>query len=148
MTRREVVSTLSTMTLATAAAAQSQPKPRKGRLKQCVTRGVFGKGMALEDMCRNAAEKGVVGFDLIGPNDFPLLKKYGLIPTMVPGAMTLTGGVNHKEDHPAAEKLMRELLDKSAEAGAPNVIALSGNRRGIADQEGMDNVVAFLSKVK
>ena len=146
MTRREW---LTAMTATAAATPQeTKPVPRKGRLKQCVTRGVFGKGMPLEDMCRHAARLGVVGFDLIGPQDFPLLKKHGLIPTMVPGAMTLTGGCNHKEDHPAVERAMRELIDKAAEAGAPNVIALSGNRRGISDQEGMDNVVAFLSRVK
>ena len=146
MTRRELLVGLSAA--AATAAPQGQVTPRKGRLKQCVTRGVFGRGMPLEDMCRHAARLGVVGFDLIGPADFPLLKKYGLIPTMVPGAMTLTGGCNRKEDHPAAEKLMRGLLDQSAAAGAPNVIALSGNRRGMPDLEGQDNVVAFLSKVK
>jgi hydroxypyruvate isomerase len=46
------------------------------------------------------------------------------------------------------EKALRELIDPAAAAGAPNVIALSGNRRGISDQEGMDNVVALLARVK
>jgi len=146
MTRR---TWLAALAAASAAAPQElKPTPRKGRLKQCVTRGVFGRNMPFEEMCRHAARLGVVGFDLIGPEDFPVLKKYGLIPTMVPGAMTLTGGFNHKEDHPAVEKALRELIDNAAAAGAPNVIALSGNRRGISDQEGMDNVVALLSRVK
>jgi hydroxypyruvate isomerase len=146
MTRR---TWLAALAAASAAAPQElKPTPRKGRLKQCVTRGVFGRNMPFDEMCRHAARLGVVGFDLIGPEDFPVLKKYGLIPTMVPGAMTLTGGFNHKEDHPAVEKALRELIDKAAAAGAPNVIALSGNRRGISDQEGMDNVVALLSRVK
>ncbi len=146
MTRREW---MAAMTAAgTAAAQEIKPTPRQGRLKQAVTRGVFGKGMALEDMCRHAARLGVVGFDLIGPKDFPLLKKYGLVPSMVPGAMTLTGGCNRKEDHPTVEKAMHELLDQAAAAGAPNVIALSGNRRGMPDEEGMANVVAFLNSVK
>ncbi|MBI1791125.1 MAG: TIM barrel protein [Acidobacteria bacterium] len=146
MTRREALSVGAA--LAAGPALAQERTVRKGRLKQCVTRGVFGRGMPLEDMCRNASRLGCVGFDLIGPNDFPLLKKYGLLPTMVPGAMTLQGGCNHTESHSAAEKAMRELIDQSAAAGAPNVIALSGNRRGIADAEGMDNVVAFLNKVK
>ncbi len=145
MTRRQWFGTLATTA---AAVAQVRPTPRKGRLKQCVTRGVFGKGMPLEDMCRHASRLGVVGFDLIGPQDFPLLQKYGLIPTMVPGGMTLTGGCNHKEDHSAVEKATRPLIDQAAAAGAPNFIILSGNRRGIPDQEGMDNVVEFLNKVK
>ncbi len=144
MTRRTWIAAAASAALA----QDTRPTPRKGRLKQCVTRGVFGRGMPLEDMCRHAARLGCVGFDLIGPQDFPLLKKYGLIPTMVPGAMTLTGGCNHKEDHPAVEKAMRPLIDQAAAAGAPNVIVLSGNRRGISDQEGMDNVVAFLNRVK
>ena len=40
-----------------AAAAQTAPAPSgTGRLKQCVTRGVFGQGMQFEDMCRMAAD--------------------------------------------------------------------------------------------
>ena len=145
MTRREL---LGAVAAASAAVPKVNAVPLKGRLKQCVTRGVFGRQMALEEMCRHASQLGVVGFDLIGPDDFPTLKKYGLIPTMVPGAMTLTGGFNHKEDHPAVEKALRALIDQAAAAGAPNVIALAGNRRGISEQEGMDNVVVLLSRVK
>jgi hydroxypyruvate isomerase len=141
MTRRTLVSAL-------AAAGAARPAPRKGRLRQTVTRGVFGRGMPLEEMCGHAARLGAVGFDLIGPADFPILQKHGLIPTMAPGAMTLAGGCNHREDHPVAERAMHELIDQTASVRAPNVIALSGNRRGIPDQEGMDNVVAFLNKVK
>jgi len=147
MTRRTLLSALS-LAAAPASAQQAQPARRKGRLKQSVCPGVFGKGVALEDMCRHAARMGIWGIDLMRPEQFPVLKKHGLIPTMASGAMTLAGGCNRKEDHPAVEKAMRELIDKSAEAGAPNVIALSGNRRGMADQEGMDNVVAFLTSVK
>jgi hydroxypyruvate isomerase len=139
---------LAVSALASAAAAQGQVAPRKGRLKQGVTRGVFGRGMALEEACRHCARLGVVGFDLVGPADFPTLKKFGLIPTMVSGAMTLTGGINHKEDHDAVEKAIRPLIDQAAAAGAPNLIALSGNRRGLSDAEGMDNVVAFFNRVK
>ena len=61
------------------------PPQRKGRIKQGVTRGVFGRGAALEDSCREAARLGIKGFDLIGPSDWPTLKKYGLVPSMYPG---------------------------------------------------------------
>src|SRR5678809_1110256 len=57
---------------------------RKGRLKQAVTRGVFARNMSLEDCCREAARLGCKGFDLIGPDDWPTLKKYGLVPSMYP----------------------------------------------------------------
>jgi hydroxypyruvate isomerase len=36
--------------------------------------------MPLEDACREAARLGCKGFDLIGPGDWPVLRKYGLGP--------------------------------------------------------------------
>ena len=121
----------------------------KGRLKQCVTGGVFGRGRALEDNARDAAKAGAVGFDLIGPKDWPVLKKYGLIPTMVPGfGGTIPDALNRKENHAALEKSMHEGIDLCAAEGAPNLITFSGNRKGMADAEGADNCVEFLNKIK
>jgi hydroxypyruvate isomerase len=145
MTRRDFVPTLAGLG---AIAAPAQAAQLKGRIKQGVTRGCFGKGMSFEDMCRNTANLGLKGFDLVGPETFPTLKKYGLVPTMLPGGMTLAGGCNRKEDHAGLIPKTTAMIAAAAEAGAPNVIALSGNRRGIPDQEGMDNVVAFLNQVK
>jgi hydroxypyruvate isomerase len=146
MQRREF---LSLAAATPAALAQSGGKvTRKGRIKQGVCGGVFGRGMAFEEQCREAARLGAQCFDLRRPEEFPILKKYGLVPTVVAGAMTLTGGCNRKEDHPEVEKKMHQLLDQTAAAGGHSVIALSGNRRGMTDEEGLDNVVAFLNKVK
>ena len=146
MTRRHL---LATSAAALPAAAQTEPKvARKGRLKQAVTRGCFGRGMAFEDMCRHAARLGATGFDLIGEKDWPTLKKYGLIPTMAPGAGTIAEALNRKENHERLEADMHSNLDKAAANGVPNVITFSGNRRGMGDQEATDNCVAFLNKVK
>ncbi len=147
MTRRGFVPTLAGLG-AFAASAPVQAAPLKGRIKQGVTRGCFGKGMSFEDMCKNAARLGVKGFDLVGPETFPTLKRYGLVPSMVPGGMTLAGGCNRKEDHAQLLPKMIASIEAAVKAGAPNVIALSGNRRGMSDQEGMENVVAFLNQVK
>ena len=79
MLRRDFLPAL----VAPAALAQTpQPAPRKGRIKQGVTRGVFARGMSMEDCCREAARSGIKGFDLIGPQDWPTLKKFGLTPSM------------------------------------------------------------------
>ncbi len=131
-----------------ASALPAQTVQRKGRIKQSVTRGVFGRGKALEECCQIAQRLGVKGFDLIGPNDFPLLKKYGLVPSMVPGGSSIRDGINRKEFHDGIEKRMRDAIDATAEAGGPNVIVLSGERRGMSDQEGADNCVLFLNKIK
>lgn len=123
--------------------------PRKGRLKQCVTGGCFGRGkFTFEEQVREAAKAGAVGFDLRGPQDFEILKKYGLIPSMIPGGSTIPDGVNDKAFHDGIEKRMREAIDAAAGAGAPNVIALAGNRKGRSDEEGLVNSVIFFNRIK
>jgi hydroxypyruvate isomerase len=134
----------------TAAAQDAVPPARKSRLKLGVTRGVFrNSGLSFEDMCKEAVKAGATGFDLVGTQDFPTLKKYGLIPTMVPGGGgTLPDALVRKENHDRVEKDMHAIIDICAAVGAPNLITFSGNRRGMADSEGMDNCVLFLNKVK
>jgi hydroxypyruvate isomerase len=139
-----------------AALAQTPPPaPRKGRVKQGVTRGVFARSMSMEDCCRAAAQAGIKGFDLIGPQDWPTLKKYGLTPSMYPPGPggTIPNALNRKENHERLEASMHAALDESAANGVPNVITFSGNRMGadhiaMDDREGADNCVAFLNKIK
>jgi hydroxypyruvate isomerase len=136
--------------LPVAAAAQSNPVARTGRLKQCVTRGVFDRAMPFEETCRHAARLGCKGYDLIGPDDWPMLQKYGLAPTMYPSGAggTIPNALNRKENHDRIEKSMRAAIDQCAAIGAPNVITFSGNRGGMPDAEGADNCVAFFNRVK
>src|SRR5215467_5820062 len=146
MRRRDFIPALA----APLALAQTpEPVKRKGRIKQGVTRGVFARGMSLDDCCREAAKLGIKGFDLIGPQDWPTLKKYGLVPSMYPGpGGTIPDALNRKENHERLEKSMRAGIDEAAANGVPNVITFSGNRRGMDDREGADNCVEFLNKVK
>ena len=73
--RRRELGALVTAGLAARALAQAPASPprqpsegeRKGRLKQSVTAGVFGRGMPFEATCREAARLGVRGYDLVGP---------------------------------------------------------------------------------
>jgi hydroxypyruvate isomerase len=125
------------------------PAPRKGRLKQGVTRGVFGRGVSLEDCCTRAASLGIQGFDLVTPDDWPTVKKHGLVPSMASGGGgTIPNALNRTENHARIEASMRDMIDKAAASGAPNLITFSGNRAGMSDAEGADNCVAFLNRVK
>jgi hydroxypyruvate isomerase len=151
MTRRSFLPAAGGSALALAGAAGAAPAPaRKGRLKQAVTRGVFGPKISkdLEECCKMAAEFGIKGFDLIGPQDWPTLKKYGLLPTMVPGGTSIPEGTNRIENHAKMVPAMREAIEKAASVGAPNVIALSGARKGLPDEKGIENSVIFLNQVK
>jgi hydroxypyruvate isomerase len=145
MRRRDLLPALA----ASAVAAQTVTE-RKGRLKQCVTRGVFARSMSFEETCRVAAEMGCKGYDLIGPAEWPILKKYGLIPTMYPPGPggTIADGINRKEDHPRLEKAMHGAIDEAAANGVPSIITLSGTRKGMPDAEGADNCVAWFNRIK
>jgi hydroxypyruvate isomerase len=153
MLRREILTGLAAgAAISHAAPAQTVPAPvqRKGRLKQSVTRGVFGPGMPLEDSCREAARLGCRGYDLIGPADWPVLKKYGLVPAMYPPGPggTIPDALNRTENHERIEKTLHAAIDEAAANGVPNIITFSGNRKGMEDRTGADNCVASLNRVK
>jgi hydroxypyruvate isomerase len=149
MRRRDFVTAAALAGAATAATAQTEATPRRGRLKQCVTGFPFDPKMPLEDRCRVAAQLGCVGYDLIGPKDWPTLKKYGLIPTMAPpGGVTMEDGLIHKEAHEKSLVALGASIDECAAGGCPNVITVGGQRRGMPNAEGADNAVVFLNRIK
>jgi hydroxypyruvate isomerase len=151
MRRREFVTALAAASAAlSTAAGQTAPAPveRKGRLKQSVMRVNFDPKMPFEDMCREAARLGAKGFDLVGANDWPTLRKHGLVPTMVNGPANFQDGLIHKELHDALEKSMGAAIDQAGAAGCPNVITVGGQRKGMSYAEGADNCVAFFNRIK
>ena len=159
MRRRDFLTTVAAAAVAgveVRLGAQAQAPPvqprvqRKGRIKQSLFRQVFGNAnQSFDDQCRIAAELGCKGFDLIQPQDWPTLKKYGLIPTMGPtGGVTIPDGTIRKELHESLEKSVRANIDVCAAAGCPNMITVGGQRRGMSEAEGADNCVAFLNRVK
>jgi hydroxypyruvate isomerase len=80
------------------------------RLKQSVTRGVFGRGADFEETCKLAASLGFKGYDLINSRDWPTLKKYGLVSTMAYGAPSAA---------PAAGRAGAGQAGAAGRAGAP-----------------------------
>ncbi len=148
--RRQFLSTLAWVgALAAVGPVMGAAPARKGRLKQAVCKGVFnGAKLDLDGMCRETARVGAVGIDLVGPDAFPMLKQYGLIPTMVPGGSGIKKGINDKQNHAEIDPKMRAAIKAAAGAGAPNVIVLAGDRAGISDEAGLENSVTFLNNIK
>jgi len=133
-----------------AVAAEEKPAagPQlKGRIKQAACGGVFPKGMSFEDKCKLMKELGLYGHDLLGPNEFDTLKKYGLICTMVRGGVGIGKGFNRKENHEGCVASVKEAIEATAAAGFPNVIVMSGNRAGLADDVGAENCVEGLKRI-
>ena len=67
---------------------------------------------------------------------------------MVQGAGTFNDGWNNKANHDKLEEQARTSIVRAADAKVPNVITLFGARRGMSDQEGIDNCITGLNRVK
>ncbi len=150
MNRRDFLTAVAASGVAVRARAQA-PAGHAGRIKQALMRFNFGAGSTLtfDDMCREAARDGYDGFDLVGPSDWPALKKHGLVCTMAPAmGVTIRDGLIRPELHDAIEKSMREEIDLCAANGWPNFITVGGERRGIDAEEGKDHCAALLNRVK
>jgi hydroxypyruvate isomerase len=142
MTRRNALKTATGLALAPAGRAAPA-----GRLKQSVARWCYAK-VPLDDLCRQAAEMGLAGVDLVDTPDWPTVRKYGLTPAMVQGKARIPVGWNRKENHEQQARDLQELIALAAEAKAPNVITFSGNRAGMSDDEGKQNCIDGLRRVK
>lgn len=119
----------------------------KGRIRQSVSRWCYNGKLSYEDLCKHAARIGYQAIDLIGPDEWGMAKKYGLTASMVPGAGSISDGLNRRENHERLEAEFRKNIDLAADAGLTNVITFSGNRRGQADDEGIRNCVEGLKRI-
>lgn len=135
-----------------AAALQNaqQAQPARKPIRQSVMASVWGgTKFSFEERCQILAKLGFKGVDLPSAQQVPILKKYGLAPTMMTGTGTsFQQGLIRKEIHDKIEAATRAGIDMCVEVGCPNLIALPGERRGMSREEGADNAVAILSRVK
>jgi hydroxypyruvate isomerase len=135
-----------------AAGAAEQPRiARKGRIKQGLWTVNFGQPpqLTFDEMCREAARLGCFGFDLIPPADWPTLRKHGLEPLLAgAGPVTFPNGIIHPEVHDQLEKDLLAHIDMVAAQGAKTIITIGGQRRGMSYEQGADNAVAFLNRIK
>jgi len=151
LSRRNLLRTVAGATVAGLAAgprahAAEGAAKLKGRIHQSVSRWCYGK-VPLEELCRACVEMGIGGVDLVGPKDWPTLKKYGLVGTCTPGHTGIAKGLNDPANHEKCLAKLREAIEQTAEAGYPNVICMSGNRGRISDEEGMKHCVDALKQI-
>jgi len=149
MERRTLLYGAAATAALTSLRAAQAPSPLKGRLKQSATLGCFGKLRSdIEEVCKLASRVGLKGLDLVGPKEYPVMKKYGLVPTMIYGTRSIPDSINRTEFHDVCEKQVREGIAQAVAEGGPNVILLAGNRRGMPDEQAIENSLMFINKVK
>ena len=119
----------------------------KGNINHSVCKWCYSQ-ISLEDFAAGVKPMGITGIDLIGPEEWPILKKYGITSSMCNGAeISLTEGWNDKQYHATLVDSYLKHIDMVADAGYTNLICFSGNRRAIGDETGMDNCVEGLKKI-
>ncbi|MBD2701151.1 TIM barrel protein [Spirosoma sp. BT702] len=119
----------------------------KGRINHAVCRWCYSK-IPLDDLCKAAKDMGIVGIDLTGPKEWPTLKKYGLTCSMPQGAgKGILEGFNDLKLHDELVASYEAIFPQLKEAGLKSVICFSGNRRGMSDEQGMENCAVGLKRL-
>ncbi len=71
----------------------------KGRVNHSVCRWCYNK-IPLDDLCKAAKNIGLSSIELVGPDEWPVLKKYGLTSALPSGAgMGIEKGFNDPQHH-------------------------------------------------
>jgi len=129
------------------AAEQAVPAGLKGRIRHSVCKWCYDK-IPLDEFCQAAREMGIQSIDLIEAKDFPTLKKNNLICAMVSGVPGgITSGLNRLENHDKIVAYFEQTAPVVAEYGYPNMICFSGNRKGMSDEQGLENCAAGLKRI-
>ncbi len=119
----------------------------KGKINHSVCRWCY-QDIPLEDLCKAAKQMGLHSIELVGPDDWPLLKKYGLTSAMPWGAgKGITEGFNNPNLHDELVKSYEEIIPKVAAAGLNQIICFSGNRNGLSDEKGIENSAIGLKRL-
>ncbi len=153
ISRRSAIKSVATGTAIAATAASLSERLRaadaglKGRINHSVCKWCY-KDVKLEDLCTAGKEMGLQSIELLELKDFPTLKKHGLACAMVSGIPGgITDGYNRLENHDKMNSWLETAIPQVADAGFKNIICFSGNRRGMSDQQGVENCAIGLKKI-
>ncbi len=124
----------------------SQPPKVSGHIKQSVCRWCYSK-IPLEKLAAEAKRIGYRSVELLTPDEFKIVKPYGVTCAMLSGCCPIPNGFNRQENHAHLEKQVREYIEFAADNGLPNVIVFSGNRRGMSNEEGLANCAEGLKRI-
>jgi hydroxypyruvate isomerase len=139
-------------------AAEVGDRPKlKGRIHHSVSAWCYGSlfnpgkdkpaRMTFEQFCQECAKMGLESVELLGPGDWPAVKKAGLTCAMCNGPDSIPYGWNRVEHHDVLLPKFEKAIPEVADNGFPNIITFSGNRNGMNDEEGLENCVKGLKRL-
>jgi len=140
------------MTLSSCKSLESSPKRAAtgGRINHSVAYWCFSPYWDLDKTCQISKALGCKSVELVGPDDFPTLRKYGLVCALAPNGLPdppFVKGFNNPKYHEMLIASTRKSIDACADYGFPNVIAFTGSREDIPDDVGAANCVKGLKNI-
>jgi hydroxypyruvate isomerase len=119
----------------------------KGKINHSVCRWCYND-IPLEDLCKAAKTIGLSSIELVGPDEWPILKKYDLTSALPWGAgKGITEGFNNPQLHDELVASYEAIIPKAANAGLKQIICFSGNRKGLDDEKGIENCAIGLKRL-
>jgi hydroxypyruvate isomerase len=120
--------------------------PAKGNIKQSICRWCYGK-IPLAELAKIALSQGYKSIELLSQKEFLEIKDSGLTCAMLQGAQGINDCLNRVNQHDRVERELRSAIDFAAAHGLRNVICFSGNRKGMPDDEGLENCAKGLKRI-
>jgi hydroxypyruvate isomerase len=147
LNRRQVLLNIGAGTAAAIAAPylSAADKTSDGdKIKQSVCRWCYSQ-IPLEKLTTEAVKIGFKSIELLNAEEYQIVKPLGVTCAMF-GRVSIPEGLNRKEYHELIEAQLRKNIEFAAAEGLPNVICMSGNRKGMPDDEGMENCALGLKR--
>ena len=111
--------------------------------------------MTFEEFCKECGRMGIESVELLGADQWPAVKKAGLTCAMCNGPDNIGYGWNRVGHHDKLVEAFEKAIPEVAQAGFPNLITFSGNRKGkengvaytVSDEEGLETCVQGLKRI-
>jgi len=153
MNRKQALKTLAATAASAAAlpeiaqAMNTLPADLKNNINHSVCQWCYNS-IPLEELAKAAKDIGLKSIELLGPDKWAIVQKYGLTCAMAYGTDTgLNKGFNDPSLH---EKLLKDYsvsIPKAADAGLKSMICFSGNANGLSNEQGLENCARGLEPV-
>lgn len=98
---------------------------RKGRIRHSVVQWCFAKHWKLEQTCEHARRLGVESVELVPPEQWPTLKKFGL-QCAIASSHNFVQGMNNPKYHGMCLERLRKVIDDCSAFGVPTAITFTG----------------------
>jgi hydroxypyruvate isomerase len=133
-------------TLITDNAYTANKNKLKGEINHSVCKWCYR--MPLEELAEAAQEIGLKSIEIINPDEWGIIKKYGLECGMSNGSnLGIPNGFNEPGNHVELLRQYTEIIPKASDFGVKQIICFSGNRNGMSDEDGLENCAVGLEPI-